>query len=106
LASVNVKVSDLEFEPQGLENLQDLSDLAGWLALLEINNEAQTRATGHRQILLGDLQLSAPCANSGAKLLWILNIHVTDREYTAPWNARQVEYYRSGTFCCTRVFLA
>jgi len=80
--------------------------LAGWLALLKIDNEAQPRTTGHRQILLGDLQLFTPCANSGANLLWNLNsIHVTDREYTVLWSACQAKYYRAVIFYRTQVFL-
>jgi hypothetical protein len=84
LAGVNARANNLKFEPQSLEGLQDFSDLASWLALLKINNEAQTRPTGHRQVLLGDFQLSAPGANSSAKLLWIFSIHVTDWEYIVP----------------------
>ena len=72
-----------EFQSQGLNNLQRLSDLAGWLALLEVNNEAQACPACHRQILLGDLQLLAPRADRGTELLWIPKIHITDREHDA-----------------------
>ena len=68
-----------EFQSQGLNNLQRLSDLAGWLALFEVNNEARACPACHRQILLGDLQLLAPCADRGAELLWIPKIHTIDR---------------------------
>jgi hypothetical protein len=65
-----------------LDNLKDLSDLAGWLAFFKVNYKAKACAAGHCQILLGNHQLFTPCSNSGAKLFWSSSIHITDREYT------------------------
>lgn len=115
MASVSGRIRDSEFQSQGLDNLQDLSDLAGWLTLLNVTNEAEACTTGHRQILLGDLQFFTPCANHGTKLLWSSSIHITDREDTVLGSACQKEnitdrerftpykpfeyiYYRSGRF--------
>ena len=82
MAGVSGWICDPEFQSQCLDNLKDLADLAGWLAFFKVNNKAKACTTGHRQILLRDLQLSTPCSNSGAKLFWSSSIHITDQEYT------------------------
>lgn len=108
------RIRDPEFQSQGLENLQGLSDLTGWLPLLKVNNETKACTAGHRQIFLGNFQLSAPCADRDAELLWGSSIHIagwsipprgmrvkgniTDRERIRIRKPFELEYYRPGTF--------
>jgi len=80
-ASPGKRSGNPDFEPQGMDNLKGLSYLAGRFALLKINNEAQTRTTGQGQILLGNLQLFPPRANSGAKLFRTLSYHSISYKY-------------------------
>jgi hypothetical protein len=69
--------------------------MAGRFASFKINNETQTGTASHRQILLCDLQVLAPCAKHGAELFWVTDIHVTVREYYIELPVLQAIFYRS-----------
>jgi hypothetical protein len=67
-----------------LQDGQYLTDLAGFLALFEVDDKAQTRAGGQRQVLLRDSKLLPAFADQLTDFLWgvshWLTTHIPVRE--------------------------
>ena len=68
-----------------MQDRQGLADLAGFLALFEVDDKPQTGARGQRQVLLRDAQLLPGFPDDLAEVLWRVfhrrTIDVTVREY-------------------------
>ena len=79
---------------------QDLADLAGFLALFEVDDKPQAGAGGQRQILLRDAQLLPGFPDDLAEVLWRIfhrrTIDVTVREHYRHFGQKSINYYRTG----------
>jgi hypothetical protein len=68
--------------PRVCKTVRRLSDLAGFLPLFEVNDEAQPSPRGQRQVLLGDAQVFARILIS-APICWgvIFIVRILQRDY-------------------------
>jgi hypothetical protein len=57
-------------DPERMENAQSFSDLAGFFALFEVDDEAQACSRGQGQVFLSDAEALTGIPDLLADLLW------------------------------------